>query len=440
MEKVDYKDLKRGERVVFFGPTTHLPLILDRIGREGWIVAICPLKVDNVEALAALPNVRLIHEGTLSSTFLDLCIWLKRVPPIELPKVRVLVYEPFLMEIFSRDGYGRLLRALLRHPGVNISSAWPGSVMPNEAERLRELLELVILASPGVVTLYEGVSKQKGRYPIANEDRRGGFIRDKVSIIIQCWNQWHFTKRCIKSVLNKTDYPNFDIIVINNASTDFTGRGLRSLAARHTKMNVITNKENLGACKARDQGGFASDSEFLLFLDNDTEITDPAWVNCLVETIKFHPRIGATGQLGVFHRFDESRHFFQSVHVPDLVVPINWCSSYCFMMRNVAFQEVGGWKPDIFGTIGWEDTGICYALRERGWVVTTTKKVVGLMHYIGSRERMRVVREEIDFRKRGCEAFRALYGETIRILNCGTPGNETAKGVWSPDRAEYINP
>lgn len=96
-----------------------------------------------------------------------------------------------------------------------------------------------------------------------------------ISIIIPVYNTEEFLSRCIESVL-KQDYPNIEIVLINDCSKDNSERIIKEKLhlVFHCKSIVINNKENLGLSNSRNIGIHHSTGEYLFFLDSDDELAD----------------------------------------------------------------------------------------------------------------------------------------------------------------------
>ncbi len=95
------------------------------------------------------------------------------------------------------------------------------------------------------------------------------FIRRRmISIIIPCYNRAHTINKCIDSILNQT-YKNFEIILVNDGSTDF----LKEKIDKYIKLNNFKylKQENKGAQAARNSGIKESKYEWICFLDSDDE-------------------------------------------------------------------------------------------------------------------------------------------------------------------------
>ena len=91
-----------------------------------------------------------------------------------------------------------------------------------------------------------------------------------VSIIIINWNGRHWLEKCLLS-LYKQNYKNFEIILVDNASTDGSIKFIKKYYPKIKK--IIINKENLGFAEANNRGYHLATGDYILFLNNDTEVT-----------------------------------------------------------------------------------------------------------------------------------------------------------------------
>ncbi len=105
-------------------------------------------------------------------------------------------------------------------------------------------------------------------------------VRGLASIIIPCWGQLEFTRKCIPALFRQTG-PNWDLIVINNGSTDGTGDYLAGVQdASPVPVTVIANATNRGFPAAINQGLQYARGEYLVLLNNDVVVTD-GWLDQL---------------------------------------------------------------------------------------------------------------------------------------------------------------
>ncbi|MEA3458819.1 MAG: glycosyltransferase family 2 protein [Candidatus Thermoplasmatota archaeon] len=93
----------------------------------------------------------------------------------------------------------------------------------------------------------------------------------KVSVIIPTYNRVHLLSRAIESVLGQT-HQNFEIIVVDDGSTDGTKQLIAHLQKKHNSIKYFY-QANLGACSARNKGLELASGEFVQFLDSDDYMT-----------------------------------------------------------------------------------------------------------------------------------------------------------------------
>ncbi len=121
----------------------------------------------------------------------------------------------------------------------------------------------------------------------------------QLSIIIVNWNAGELLERCILSIAVSQPQTTYEIIVVDNASTDSSLQFLlkKELAARlinEDRLHFIENSENQGFGKANNQAFALTTSPLVMLLNPDTEIL-PNSIDNLVATIRSNSRIGACG-------------------------------------------------------------------------------------------------------------------------------------------------
>jgi len=138
-----------------------------------------------------------------------------------------------------------------------------------------------------------------------------------VSIIIPNYNGETFIERCLKSVLN-TDYPNFEVIVIDDGSTDNSLKIVKELFGHEPRLRILKNDKNLGPATSCNIASKAARGRFIAFLGNDDEAA-PNWIK---ESIK------------VFHTYEADAVFSkliefydrQKIHMVGIyLIPYNAC-------------------------------------------------------------------------------------------------------------------
>lgn len=110
---------------------------------------------------------------------------------------------------------------------------------------------------------------------------------DLVSVTIVTYNSGRYIKRCLESVLEQT-YPNTEVIVIDNASTDGTADLLEQFADR---CRIVYNAENVGFAAAQNQAIALSRGQWILTLNPDVLLL-PNFIAALVEAGQVDPKVG----------------------------------------------------------------------------------------------------------------------------------------------------
>lgn len=120
-------------------------------------------------------------------------------------------------------------------------------------------------------------------------------IVPKVSVIVLTYNNLELNKVCIKSILSKTAYPNYELIILDNMSTDGTVEYLKELEKlRYENVKIIFNDRNSGFAGGNNIGISSSTGEFILLLNNDTVVTR-GWLTNAVKHLLNDPLCGMCG-------------------------------------------------------------------------------------------------------------------------------------------------
>ena len=117
-----------------------------------------------------------------------------------------------------------------------------------------------------------------------------------VSIIIPVFNCLEFTKQCLGSLLQNTPQGLFELIIIDNGSSDGTSEYLRKFTPTGS---IISNPQNIGFARACNQGASKAQGKYLLFLNNDTQ-PEPKWLEELIAGIEGDKTAGIIGSKLLF--------------------------------------------------------------------------------------------------------------------------------------------
>lgn len=118
-------------------------------------------------------------------------------------------------------------------------------------------------------------------------------VEPKVSIIIPTRNKYELLRACIETIQTKTTYRNYEIVVINNASNEASTIEYLKLL-RSTGIKVLDYPHAFNYSKITNFGADKSDSDYLCFLNNDTEVVEPNWLGLLMDHA-VQPDVGVVG-------------------------------------------------------------------------------------------------------------------------------------------------
>lgn len=115
----------------------------------------------------------------------------------------------------------------------------------------------------------------------------------KISIIVLCYNQLDLTQKCVDSILKYTAYPNYELILVDNNSTDDTAQWLQEAEKASERVKIVLNKTNRGFAGGNNDGIKASDGDYIVLLNNDTVVTR-GWLTGLLKRFR-NEKVGMVG-------------------------------------------------------------------------------------------------------------------------------------------------
>ena len=114
-------------------------------------------------------------------------------------------------------------------------------------------------------------------------------MQEKISIIVPVYNVEKYLERCVESILKQT-YTNFELLLINDGSTDTSGELCDELASKNENIRVF-HIENRGVSNARNLGIEHSTGEWITFVDSDDFITND-YLETLISAVKSDDSVG----------------------------------------------------------------------------------------------------------------------------------------------------
>ncbi|OPG15444.1 glycosyltransferase family 2 protein [Ferroacidibacillus organovorans] len=279
---------------------------------------------------------------------------------------------------------------------ISGSVALDSSAKPYAYERGRLSLQSVLESKyPGVeVSDAPILGYYKISFPVKNAP--------KVSIIIATKDHPELLYRCINSILTKTMYDNYEIIIINNGSTDPNAVNyLRYLQS--TGIKVVEDNKHFNHSRLNNLGAYHSAGQVLLFLNNDIEVVNTDWLREMVSHV-IRPGIGCVGArllypngtiqhsgvvLGLGGGAAHPHRGFPSSspgYFGMLISVRNYSAvtGACMAVLRDRFDEIGGFDELKF-PISYNDVDFCLRLLKRGYRSLVTPHAKLIHHESASR-------------------------------------------------------
>jgi len=213
-----------------------------------------------------------------------------------------------------------------------------------------------------------------------------------VSIIIPNYNGGQFIKDLFSSLSQQT-FKNFEVIFVDNASTDNSIELLEEILKRNRYNNLVTkiivNEENLGYCKGNNLGLEYANGEYVVFLNNDTYLSQ-TWLEKLVNVIDRSPAIAAC-QSRIICALDGSvQSDGRLLDVYGWSAPcirrcesngevsqdLSYLSGASMIIRRSALRKCEGFDPELF----FGDYDLCWRLRLLGYTLATSSNSICYHH------------------------------------------------------------
>jgi len=185
-----------------------------------------------------------------------------------------------------------------------------------------------------------------------------------VSIIIPQWNGKELLGQTLNAISKNTLYRNYEVIVVDNNSTDGSVEMLKEAKKKGLVHKLILNERNMGFAFANNQGFEASDAEYCFMLSNDT-IPQKGWLSDAVQIAESDPRIGSVGiQTTTPYGFEHGKYAVKAVVRERLSV----CGA-AMLMRKEAIDLVGPLDAENFSPVYGEETDWNFRAHNAGFRV-----------------------------------------------------------------------
>lgn len=223
--------------------------------------------------------------------------------------------------------------------------------------------------------------------------------RPLVSIIIPNKDHVDDLSRCVESIINLSTYDNYEIVIVENNSETAEIRTYYEEISRHPRVQVVEYKGDFNYSKINNFGVQYAKGEYLLLLNNDTEVITPDWMEELL-MYAMRKDVGAVGAklyypdktiqhagivigLGA-HRTAGHTHY----RIPEANVgymgrlcyaqDVTAVTGACMMVSKALYEELGGLDESF--TVALNDVDFCLRVREKGFLNIFTP-FAELYHY-----------------------------------------------------------
>ncbi|MCU0567004.1 MAG: glycosyltransferase [Oculatellaceae cyanobacterium Prado106] len=241
----------------------------------------------------------------------------------------------------------------------------------------------------------EGVPNFPGHYVVRYDIQSS----DLVSIIIPTRDLGHLLNQCLESIFEKSTYPHYEVIVVDNGSTEpYTEKVINTWLNREPdRFRCYTYNIPFNYSKINNFGVSKANGKYLVFLNNDTEIITTDWLEALVEQAQ-RPSIGAVGAkllysdntiqhagvvIGLGGFAGHGHRYFpdgEAGYYGTAISPTNFSAvtAACLICRREVFDAVGGFDEEM--PVAFNDVDFCLKLTQAGLRNLCIPHVV-LYHY-----------------------------------------------------------
>lgn len=270
--------------------------------------------------------------------------------------------------------------------------------------------------------------KRTGTEGIVSHTPDLGFFRVKypvqgqplVSVIIPNKDEKETLKACIDSIREKTEYPNYEIIIVeNNSTADEIFQYYKELS-QDSRIRLLRWKKEFNYSAINNYGVRHANGEYLLFLNNDVTVITPGWIKELLGVCQ-RPEVGAAGVKLIYpdntiqhagcviglggiagHMFvDMPANRTGYLHKASILQDMSAVTAACMMMKRTAFEEAGGFTEKL--SVAFNDVDLCLKVRKNHKLIVYDP-YVQLYHMESktrgaedNKEKVRRFQEEIEY-------------------------------------------
>lgn len=244
--------------------------------------------------------------------------------------------------------------------------------------------------------------------------------RPFVSIIIPNKDAKEDLEKCVNSILTKSTYENYEILIVENNSAGSEIFAYYKQLSQNPKIRLLRWKHPFNYSAINNYAASKAKGEYFLFLNNDTEVITPGWIEELLgfcqrkdtgivgaklyygnNTIQHAGTVIGIGGIAGNMFVDMDRERSGYMHKASIIQDLSAVTAACMMVKRKVFEQVHGFEEEL--AVAFNDVDFCLRVRELDYLVVYNP-YVELYHYESksrgtedSKEKVRRFQSEIEF-------------------------------------------
>ena len=244
--------------------------------------------------------------------------------------------------------------------------------------------------------------------------------RPFVSIIIPNKDAKEDLEKCVNSILTKSTYENYEILIVENNSAGSEIFAYYKQLSQNPKIRLLRWKHPFNYSAINNYAASKAKGEYFLFLNNDTEVITPGWIEELLgfcqrkdtgivgaklyygnNTIQHAGTVIGIGGIAGHMFVDMDRERSGYMHKASIIQDLSAVTAACMMVKRKVFEQVHGFEEEL--AVAFNDVDFCLRVRELDYLVVYNP-YVELYHYESksrgtedSKEKVRRFQSEIEF-------------------------------------------